>query len=127
MNIVFVIVVASTFLVYHFKGASSDCFRLFFKLSEILVSEESSYFSHYPLWILQLKNVPLEDINENVTSYGNRQSKIYNLSLHPNGLSDLTEIWNQDFFGDDALFEGLYPFWEIGPGTFNAARSFWPV
>ncbi len=30
----------------------------FFKLSEILVSEESSYFSHYPWWILQQKNEP---------------------------------------------------------------------
>ena len=42
-----------------------------FKLSDILVSEESSYFSHYPCQILQMKMYRLEDINENVTSYGN--------------------------------------------------------
>ncbi len=36
-----------------FKGARSDCFRFFFfKLSEILVSEVSLCFSHYPWWIL---------------------------------------------------------------------------
>ena len=39
------------------KGARSNCFKKNFKLSEILVSEESSYFSRYPWWILELKNV----------------------------------------------------------------------
>ncbi len=34
----------------------SNCFK-FFKISEILVSEEGSYFSYYPCWILQVKNV----------------------------------------------------------------------
>ena len=42
--------------------ARSDCFRFFFKLSEMLVSEKSSYFSHYPWWILQLKMHRLDDI-----------------------------------------------------------------
>ncbi len=56
----------------------------------------------------------LEDINENVTSYGNhnyaytiryRQLQICSLSLCPNGLTDWNEIWNQDILGDDASFE----------------------
>ncbi len=42
----------------------------FFKLSDMLVSEENS-FSHYPFRILRLKMYRPEDINENVTSYGN--------------------------------------------------------
>ncbi len=42
----------------------------FFKLSEILVSEESSYISHYPGEFYSWKMHRLEDINENVTSYG---------------------------------------------------------
>ncbi len=42
---------------------------MFFKLCEVLVSEESSYFSQR--WIFQLKMYRLgEDINEKVTSYG---------------------------------------------------------
>ena len=28
-----------------------------------------------------------------------------NLFLHPNGLTDSTEIWKQYFFGDDTSFE----------------------
>ena len=90
-----------------------------FKLSLILVSEESSFFSHYPWWISQLKLNRLEDINENVTSYGNHnyvytvrhrqkqntQSLFVSPGLYPNGLIDLTEIWNHDFLCNDASFE----------------------
>ena len=41
------------------KGAWSDCIRFFFKLSVILVSEESSYFCHYGSLVnlTELKNV----------------------------------------------------------------------
>ena len=53
---------------------------------------------------------------EDVTSYGNHNKlklqvystsnyKIRNLSLHPNGLTDLIEIWNSDFLGHNASFE----------------------
>ena len=42
-----------------------------------------------------------------------------------NGLTDLTEIWNQDTLGDDASFEYKFPFWEIGPGTFKLLWNFW--
>ncbi len=38
------------YLYEHVKVISSD----FFKLPEILISEESSYFSQYPWWMLQL-------------------------------------------------------------------------
>ncbi len=55
----------------------------------------------------------LEDINKNVTNYGNHKLSLYNiipyisihvwaiakyvyLFLYPNGLTDLSEIWNQD-------------------------------
>ncbi len=68
----------------------------------------------------------LDDINENVTSYGYwlpytvRYKQLqFNLFLYPNGLTNLKEIWNQDFLGDDASFEETSPFWEIEPGTFN--------
>ncbi len=54
----------------------------------------------------------LEDINENVTSYGNHNfkvsignCKIRNLLLCPNGLTDVNEIWNQYILGDDTSFE----------------------
>ncbi len=56
----------------------------------------------------------LEDINEHVTSYGNHNSaytvkyrQLQNtfLFLYLNGLSDLTEILNQDFLCDDESFE----------------------
>ena len=53
------------------KGARFDCFRFFSNNLKNLVSEESSYFSHYPCRILQMKTVPFEGMNENVTSYGN--------------------------------------------------------
>ena len=33
------------------------------------------------------------------------QNTYYNLVLYPNGLTDLTEIWNQDLLGDGASFE----------------------
>ncbi len=52
------------------KGARSDHLR-FFKFSEILESEESLYFSHYPWWILLLENVPFGRYNENVTGNHN--------------------------------------------------------
>ena len=56
------------------KEAQSYLFNLFFKLLEILLSQESSYFSHNPWHILQLKRVScLEDINENVSGYGNHK------------------------------------------------------
>ncbi len=52
----------------------------------------------------------LEDINTTVTiikltQLGIGSCKLRNLFLHQNGLTDLTEIWNQDFLGDDASFE----------------------
>ena len=48
----------------------------FFKLSDILVSEETTIILLYLGWILVLKNLPLkEDVNENVTSYGNHNIK----------------------------------------------------
>ena len=34
-----------------------------------------------------------------------RQLQILFNLLHPNGLTNLTEIWNQDFLGNDASFE----------------------
>ena len=43
----------------------------FFQLSEILVSEEISYFLISPGEFQSWKMYRLEDINENVTSYGN--------------------------------------------------------
>ncbi len=43
--------------------------------------------------------------------------------MYPNGLTDLTEIWNQDFLGDDASFELISPSWEIGPGTFKGDQT----
>ena len=48
---------------------ASDFF--FFKLSEILVSEESSYYFITPGEFYNWKMYCLENINENMTSYGN--------------------------------------------------------
>ena len=45
-------------------------FQLFKKLLEILISQESLYFSHNPWQISQLKLLRLENINENVSGYG---------------------------------------------------------
>ena len=53
------------------KGSAVLSFQIFSKLLEILLSQESSYFSHNPWQILQLQCVPFGDINENVTGYGN--------------------------------------------------------
>ncbi len=57
----------------------------------------------------------LEDINEIVTSYGNHFLGLHNkvssaiiakyIILYPNGWTDWTEIWNQDFLVDDTSFE----------------------
>ena len=53
------------------SSKSPTCiFSTFFKLFEILLSQESSYFSHNPWQILQLKVFCLEDINEHVSGYG---------------------------------------------------------
>ncbi len=100
----------------------------FSKLSEILVSEET-YFLITLVEFHSWKMYCLEDINENVTSYGNHISlhimvyrgncKICNLFLCPNGLTDLNEIW-KDFRGDDASLKS--PSWEIGLGTFNLTK-----
>ena len=50
----------------------SPIFQPFFKLLEILVSQESSYFSDNSWKISQLKTVfRLEETNENVSGYGN--------------------------------------------------------
>ena len=38
--------------------------------------------------------------------------------MYPNGLTDLTEISNQDFWGD-APFELKFPFWEIEMGLYT--------
>ena len=43
---------------YCIEGAQSYLFNFFFKLTEILLSQESSYFSRNPCQILQLKIVP---------------------------------------------------------------------
>ena len=45
------------------RGAQSYLFNFFFKLLEILVSHETSYFSHNPWQILWLKVSCLEDIS----------------------------------------------------------------
>ena len=33
--------------------------------------------------------------------------------MRPDGVRDLTEIWNQDFLGGDASFQQRTPLWEI--------------
>ena len=48
--------VQHAFMVF-IKGAKSYFFQRFFKFFEILISQESSYFSHTPCQILQLKHV----------------------------------------------------------------------
>ena len=46
----------------------------------------------------------LEDINENVTIY--KQISKYVISpCIQTGITNLTEIWNQDFLADDVSFE----------------------
>ncbi len=56
----------------------------------------------------------LEDINEHVTRYGNHILKLIQYRIQyrigsskyvSNGSTDLTDILNQDFLGDDASFE----------------------
>ena len=42
--------------------------------------------------------------------------------MYPNGLTNLTEIWNQDFLGDDTSFEEKAPFWEIEPCPFKVGE-----
>ena len=54
-----------------FKGARSDCFNFFFKLSEIWKSEESSYFFSLSLVNFTAEKCTVWKINENVTSYSN--------------------------------------------------------
>ena len=49
----------------------SPIFSIFFKLLEILVSQESSYFSHNHSKFHSWKEFHLKDINENVSGYGN--------------------------------------------------------
>ena len=52
-----------------FKGTQLDfSFFFFSKLLEILVSQESSYFSHNPWEISHLENVPFGDISEKKVS-----------------------------------------------------------
>ena len=40
------------------QGVRSYLFNFFYKLLDVLLSQESSYFSHSPRTILQLKSVP---------------------------------------------------------------------
>ena len=49
----------------------SPIFSTFFQTFEILLWQESSYFSHNPWKILQPKGVQFEDINEKLSSYDN--------------------------------------------------------
>ena len=51
-------------------------FNFFFKLLKILVSQESSYFSHYLWQIMAEKMFHLENISENLLDYGNH-NKVY--------------------------------------------------
>ena len=53
---------------YVFKGAQSYLFNFFQTFRHFTITK-SSYFSHNPWKILQLKSV--EDIDENVSGYGN--------------------------------------------------------
>ncbi len=96
------------------KGARSDHFRFFSNFQRFWYQKKIHIFLITPGEFYSWKMYRLEDINENVTSYGNhnyaytiryRQLKIRNLSLCPNGLTDWNEIWNQDILGDDASFE----------------------
>ena len=75
-----------------------------------------------------------EDINEtenvivmvtiiNVTPEGIRNCEIHKLFLFPNSLTNLNEIWNQNFLGDYPSFEEISLFWEIGPGTFKRSSG----
>ena len=81
----YVIIVINTCTFIIFKGLWSDCFRLLFK-PEILVSEESKYFSFYPLWISLLKKIPF---GRYFTSYGNyNRLQYHRQSLHEFGLTD---------------------------------------
>ncbi len=56
------------------KETSLIAFDFVFKLFEILVSSESKYFLITPCE-LQLTMYCLEDISENITSYGNHTIK----------------------------------------------------
>ncbi len=103
------------------KGSRSNCFRFFSNFWRFCYQKKAHIFLITLGEFYSWKMYHLEDTNENVTSYGNHNKaytirygncKTHNLSLYSNGLTDLTEIWNQDFLGDDAS-------WEIRPGTFN--------
>ena len=53
------------------KGAKF-CFKnMFPQLCDIVVSNETLYFSHHPREVWRPKHVLLEDISKNVISYGN--------------------------------------------------------
>ncbi len=50
------------------------------------------------MWLVMVTIIKL-------TQSGIGHCEIRNLFLCPNGLTDLSAIWNQDFLGDDASFE----------------------
>ena len=54
------------YILISLKGPS----LIFFNILESLVSQESSYFSHYPWLISQLKSVLFVSHNENMHGYG---------------------------------------------------------
>ena len=79
------------------KRAQSDSFNFFFKLLEILVSQESSYFSEKHGTFHSSKVFHLKEINENMPGYtGN--CNIQNCFLHANDLTVSAEILNAHLF-----------------------------
>ena len=96
-----------------FKGAWSDCFRFFFKPSEILVSEERSYFSHLLLVTFTAEN----DFKEAQSNY---------LRL----FSNLLRFWHQK---KGHIFL-IYSWWllqlkmtlkKLSPITSDCFQTFW--
>ncbi len=69
------------------------------------------------MWLVMVTIIKL-------TQWSIGNCKIRNLLLCPNGLTDLSEIWNQDSLGDDASFEEKISFYEIGPGIFKVLNRF---
>ncbi len=80
------------------------CPILFTFFSEILVSEVNAYVFHHPLldfihllrWCLMLLR--------NLTQYGICKQLQYNyLFMHPNGLTNFNEVWNQIYAVHDLM------------------------
>ena len=116
----------------------SPIFSFFFKPLEILVSQDCSYFSHNPCQIIDpppytWKVFRLEDINKNVSGYGNQnwaeayaviwyrqlQYTVNCFVVHQNGL-DVPLRFEIYPFGVMLLkMKQKTKFWKIGPCTFK--------